>query len=86
MKSSLWIVIVVVVGVVGYLLGYSVSGYTGSKNAPQAQAGSAEHGSGGGYGAQPAAHKTETAGYGAPAPAAVPAAAPAPAAAGGYGR
>ncbi len=92
MKNSLWIVIVIVVGIVGFLMGYSVSAYTGFKHVGQGQAAAAEttaapaeHGSqhpaaAGGYGAQPAAAKAESGGYGAvkqPAPKAE---------AGGYGR
>lgn len=38
MKSSLWIVVVVVSGLVGFLLGYSVSGSTGSRGAEAVRA------------------------------------------------
>jgi predicted lipid-binding transport protein (Tim44 family) len=31
MKTSLWVVIALVTGIVGFLMGYSVSGYTGTK-------------------------------------------------------
>ncbi len=73
MKTSLWSVIALVTGIVGFLLGYSVSAYTGSRS----QVARAGHG-----GAAPTetaartvpAAKTEAGGYGAapekPAPAA----------------
>ena len=78
MKTSLWIVVVLVSGIVGFLVGYSVSTGTGTRGLEAVEAG----------GQQPAAPAAQPA----PAPAA-PAggyaeksAAPAPAApAGGYG-
>lgn len=78
MKSSLWFVIVLVTGIVGFLVGYSVSSSTGTGHA--AAAGGAAHQAEGapGYGAQPAA---ATGGYGGQ-PAAAPAAKEA--SAGGY--
>jgi len=45
MKTSLWIVVVLVTGIVGFLVGYSVSSFTGAKatahspQSPQAPAG-----------------------------------------------
>jgi hypothetical protein len=33
MKSSLWMIIALVTGIVGFLVGYSVSGFTGSRAA-----------------------------------------------------
>ncbi len=86
MKNTLWIIIALVTGIVGFLVGYSVSGFTGAKHAQEiaghaapAQEAAAQHPAGGGYGAAGAAtHKPEAGGYGA--------AAPAPKAeAGGYG-
>jgi hypothetical protein len=71
MKNTLWMIIALVTGIVGFLLGYSVSGFTGSRQAA-ATAGHAAppH-------AEPAAH--------APAGGYAPAAAPAPRPdAGGY--
>ena len=38
MKSSLWIVVVVVAGLVGFLMGYSVSASTGSRSAEAVRA------------------------------------------------
>jgi hypothetical protein len=80
MKSSLWFVIVLVTGIVGFLVGYSVSSSTGTGHA--AKAGGPAHQAEGapGYGgaAQPAA---ATGGYGGH-PAAAPAAKEA--SAGGY--
>jgi hypothetical protein len=81
MKSSLWFVIVLVTGIVGFLVGYSVSSSTGSGQIAKAAAAKepAHHAESAGYGAQPAAAQpAPTPGYGAPA-------APAkPASAGGY--
>jgi hypothetical protein len=71
MKNSLWTVIVIVVGIVGFLMGYAVSAYTGLKNIAQAQAQEkAQHGTsaGAGYGTQAApAAAPAPAGYGQPA-------------------
>jgi hypothetical protein len=64
MKSSLWIVIVLVTGIVGFLVGYSVSSSTGGMPVK----------------AKEAAHKEQAAGYAAEPAAAKGAAAPAPAA------
>jgi hypothetical protein len=71
MRTGLWVVIVVVTGIVGYLVGYSVSAYTGVKKPGPAHA--AEMPAAG----KPVAPAAATGGYGA-APAT-------PAAAGGYG-
>ncbi|HEY6912919.1 MAG TPA: hypothetical protein VI356_26295 [Myxococcales bacterium] len=93
MNNSLWTVIAVVCGIVGFLMGYSTSAYTGvrkieaaaqeqrvatSSLAPAAPA-AAPAPAAGGYGSAPAAPKPAAGGYGS-----APAAAPAPAA-GGYG-
>ncbi len=59
MKNSLWVVVVVVVGIVGFLLGYSFSSYTGVKAINQVQAAEGE--------AKEVAHQPAAAGYGAPA-------------------
>jgi hypothetical protein len=74
MKSSLWIVIVLVTGIVGFLVGYSVSSSTGTpargKDAAHT-ATPAPAAPAAGYGAEPAAPaKPASPGYGAePAPA-----------------
>jgi hypothetical protein len=39
MKNSLWIIIALVTGIVGFLVGYSVSGYTGARGAQAAAQG-----------------------------------------------
>lgn len=73
MKSGLWVVIVLVTGIVGFLVGYSVSAYTGTRKLAEAQASEGP--------AHPAAPAKQAAapasGYGGTAPQ--------PAAAGGYG-
>jgi hypothetical protein len=81
MKTGLWVVIVLVTGIVGFLVGYSVSSYTGvrklgaphaaetAKAAPAHAAPAATAGYGG------AAPAPASAGYGG-APAAAPAAKP----------
>ncbi len=92
MKTNLWIVIVMVSGIVGFLVGYSVSSYTGTRKIQNAQVKEAEGGvsaqrskpdtakpTSGGYGAQADTAKPTAGGYGAATPAA-----PKPAA-GGYG-
>jgi hypothetical protein len=61
MKSSLWIVIVLVTGIVGFLVGYSVSSSTGGAHAGAVKAKPAETAPG--YGGGEAAP-----GYGTPAP------------------
>jgi hypothetical protein len=85
MKNTLWMIIALVTGIVGFLVGYSVSGFTGARRAAEvaahaAPAQDAHKADAGGYaGAGAPAHKAEAGGYGA-------AAAPArPAEAGGYG-
>lgn len=71
MKNTLWMIIALVTGIVGFLLGYSVSGFTGTRQA------AAIAGPAGPAHAEPAAH--------APAGGYAPAAAPAPKPdAGGY--
>jgi hypothetical protein len=69
MKTSLWLVIVIVVGFLGFLLGYSVSSYTGIQTAQKGSVG--EVGAGGypseesaGYGTESAGYGTESGGYG----------------------
>lgn len=93
MKNSLWSVIAIVCGIVGFLMGYSTSAYTGVRKIEAAakaeQVASAPANpvavpavakpAAGGYGSAPAAAKPAAGGYGA-----APAAAPAPSA-GGYG-
>jgi hypothetical protein len=64
MKSSLWIVIVLVTGIVGFLVGYSVSSSTGAALVKVKEIAPKEHAAG--YAAEPAAAK------GAPAPTAAP--------------
>ena len=78
MKSSLWVVIVVVAVFVGFLVGYSVSSYTGYKKVGAPAQGAPASGG--------APSPGEAPGYGAPA-----GGSPAPeeesrAPAGGYGR
>ncbi len=73
MKTSLWIIIALVTGIVGFLVGYSVSGFTGSRAAQEVARGApAPH-----EGAPAAAPKADAggaahgaAGYGAATPAA----------------
>jgi hypothetical protein len=75
MKSGLWVVIVLVTGIVGFLFGYSVSAYTGVRKLSEAQASeSPAHAAPSKQAAAPAAPAS---GYGGTAPQ--------PAAAGGYG-
>ncbi len=62
MKTSLWVVIVLVTGIVGFLVGYSTSSYTGIRNVAGAEAGKAKV-------EQVAAPSQAPAGYGAQAPA-----------------
>jgi hypothetical protein len=75
MKSSLWIVIVLVTGIVGFLVGYSVSSSTGTPHAAAGKGGGHAAEGAPGYGSQPAAAP----GYGA-----APAAAKKEVSAGGY--
>jgi hypothetical protein len=77
MKTGLWVVIVLVTGIVGFLVGYSVSSFTGvrklgatqhaAETAKAAPAHAAPAASAGYGGAAPAAAPA-SAGYGAPAP------------------
>ena len=66
MKNSVWIVIALVTGIVGFLMGYSVSSFTGTRRAAEvARAAPAA--------AAPApAQKADAGGYGAAAPSAAP--------------
>lgn len=64
MKTSLWIVIVLVSWIVGFLMGYSVSSYTGKRNIGEAQvkeqkAGSQPAEAAGGYGADSGGYAAE---------------------------
>jgi hypothetical protein len=86
MKTGLWVVIVLVTGIVGFLVGYSVSSYTGLRKLGASQAAETAKAApspaaaekptaAAGYGgtAAPAAAPAAAAGYGgAPAPAAKP--------------
>jgi len=85
MNSSLWVIIALVTGIVGFLLGYSVSSYTGAR----AAAGIAAHGAPpaaadagpaqpGGHGGAEEQAKPAASGYGGAGEQAKPAA-------GGYG-
>jgi hypothetical protein len=78
MKSSVWIVIALVTGIVGFLMGYGVSSMTGTRRAADAVARSAPaptapapQADAGGYGGAAApAPKPDAGGYGAEKPAA----------------
>lgn len=61
MKSSLWVVIVVVVLFTGFLIGYSVSSYTGIQNVGKGLSGGTEAG---GYGEETGGYGADTGGYG----------------------
>ncbi len=61
MKNSLWIVIVVVVAFTGFLVGYSVSSYTGIQKVDQGSSGGPEAG---GYGGESGGYGTEGTGRG----------------------
>jgi len=68
MKNSLWLVFVVVAGFLGFLIGYSVSSYTGIQKVhtgyvAQAEAGG-YGGESGGYGAESGGYGAESGGYG----------------------
>jgi hypothetical protein len=95
MKTGLWVVIVLVTGIVGFLVGYSVSSYTGNRRldaphatetakAAPAPAAAAKHTASAGYGGSAPAAAPASAGYGAPAPAAPAAKPPVKPAAAGY--
>lgn len=66
MKNSLWIIIALVTGIVGFLVGYSVSGFTGARSAQAAAQGApASHdGPPAAAAAAPPAHKADAGGYG----------------------
>ncbi|GAB4419414.1 MAG: hypothetical protein OHK0032_15300 [Thermodesulfovibrionales bacterium] len=72
MKNSLWVIIVIVAAFLGFLIGYSVSSYTGYKSVGMGAGAPAAGGYGaptaGGYGSPAGA--PAAGGYGAPAPAA----------------
>jgi hypothetical protein len=61
MKSSLWVVIVVVALFTGFLIGYSVSSYTGIQKVGQGLSGGTEAG---GYGEETGGYGEEAGGYG----------------------
>ncbi len=72
MKSSLWIILLILVAIVSFLIGYSLAptdvsvvrhGAVGQK---PASAGGGYGGSGGGYGASSGGYGAPTGGYGAP--------------------
>lgn len=60
MKTSLWVVVVLVTGIVGFLIGYSVSAYTGTRSI----AGGGAEQAGAPHSQQPAGHAAEAGGYG----------------------
>jgi hypothetical protein len=65
MKNSLWLIIVIVVGFTGFLIGYSVSSYTGYQTVDKGYAGGAEAG---GYGGEAGGYGAEAADRGTAAP------------------
>ncbi|VAX15480.1 hypothetical protein MNBD_NITROSPINAE04-1331 [hydrothermal vent metagenome] len=62
MKKSIWIVFVIVSGFVGFLLGYSISAYTGMQKGGNISMESAGYGEeeSGGYGGGGSSGETET--------------------------
>ncbi len=62
MKTSLWLVIVIVVGFLGFLIGYSVSSYTGIQTVQSGAVG--EVGAGGYPSEESGGSETESGGYG----------------------
>jgi hypothetical protein len=62
MKSSLWLVIVVVALFTGFLMGYSVSSYTGIQKVGKGLSGGTEAG---GYGEETGGYGEDAGGYGA---------------------
>jgi hypothetical protein len=62
MKNSLWVVFVIVSGFLGFLIGYSVSSYTGFQKVQQGSVTVAEAG---GYGGESGGYGAESGGYGA---------------------
>lgn len=75
MKTSLWVVVVLVSGIVGFLVGYSTSSYTGMQKIAGAEAGKVEKVAApseapAGYGAPPPGHAAPSPAYGAQKPAA----------------
>ncbi len=86
MKTSLWVVVALVTGIVGFLVGYSTSSYTGMRKIASAEAGKAKvekvaapSETPAGYGAPPPGHAAQSPAYGAQKPAATQ-----PVSAGGY--
>lgn len=61
MKNSLWLVFVVVAGFLGFLIGYSVSSYTGIQKVHTGYVAQAEAG---GYGGESGGYGAESGGYG----------------------
>ena len=61
MKNSLWVIFVVVTGFLGFLIGYSVSSYTGIQKVQ----GYTEVAEAGGYGGESGGYGGESGGYGA---------------------
>jgi hypothetical protein len=59
MKNSLWVIFVVVSGFLGFLIGYSVSSYTGIQKVHQGYVAVAEAG---GYGGESGGYGAESAG------------------------
>lgn len=64
MRNSLWAIVVVVIGVVGFLVGYSVPHSAGNEVAVEDEGAAQQAESGPGHGAQPAAAGSAP-GYGA---------------------
>ncbi len=65
MKSSLWIIIALVTGIVGFLMGYSVSAFTGSRRAEEIAAHGAPrpHDAAPAAAGAPAAQRPDAGGY-----------------------
>lgn len=61
MKSSIWVVIVIVALFTGFLIGYSVSSYTGIQKIGKGLSGGTEAG---GYGEETGGYGADTGGYG----------------------
>jgi hypothetical protein len=86
MKTSLWVIIVLVTGIVGFLMGYSISATTGVRGLQAAHAGPPSAQKAAGAPGASAPPGEGPAGYGSPQPAAeapaygAPQAAPAPSA------
>ena len=63
MKNSLWMIIALVTGIVGFLIGYSVAGFTGSRGAAQVAAHGTPAAQEAAPAGAPAAHKADAGGY-----------------------